>query len=655
MKRVLESWFPFRALFLVLLVLGGAASVEAAHRPPPRVPEYRLEVSFDLKQGKILGKANIHAPPDRKLTISTGGLEILEIQHRGAKVPFGRQGEEIILHPEGLVQLTYTVDVRKTDNNTVEPGNILLLGLWYPLVEGFCRFHLSVILPSGYFAVSEADRLSQTEKDGQVKFTFEFPYPLAERDGISLAASNRWQVLRDRYKDIDLVGYFFPEEAHLAPRYLERTKKVLAKYENLLGPYPYRRLALVENDLEVTQSLPTLVLLDRKELEPEDLERTPLDHEIVHQWFGGAVSPDFDRGNWCEGLAIYLADHLIQEEKGRGWQCRRRILSGFQSHMARRREFPLRDFTERIDDPTRVLGYGKGAMVFHMLRRQVGDANFFAALKDLVASYRYTVVSWEDLKKVLETLSRQNLDWFFRQWVDGVGQPRLRVLQATARKSGPGFKVTLTVAQEGGPKRLRLPITFYGSGTNRSFHKVLQENRQQYDFHLDFLPEEVVLDEDYDLFRQLSPEEDPPTLERLLKSRTLLVVPPVTDREVYREAIQEVTARGARLVENLTDVQGRGASVIFLGREHPQMRALFGELTPGDCAFSLRVRAQPHAVAQMVAVLEINDPAAFSQNYRELFAHPFYSTYCPRNGSKVERTLAPTQAGLRRKVAFVSK
>ena len=164
-------------------------------------------------------------------------------------------------------------------------------------------------------AISEADRIIQEEKAGQAIFHFDFPYPLHESDGISLVASNQFVTSHTTYKDIELWTYLLPEEAPLAAGYLERTKVLLEKYENLFGPFPYRRFAIVESFLKPSLALPTYVLLNRDKLREGDPENSPLDHELVHQWFGCAVSPDFERGNWSEGLATYFSDHLQAEEK----------------------------------------------------------------------------------------------------------------------------------------------------------------------------------------------------------------------------------------------------------------------------------------------------------------------------------------------------
>jgi aminopeptidase N len=491
-------------IFFVLLVW--SHSGQAALHPREPLPEYRLQISFDLARGKILGHATILAPQGRRLTIDPGKLTILAIRHRGEKIgPGSGADKNIVLYVQGPIQVEYEASLGKTGDNTMDQRGIILLSRWYPQVEGFCRFKLSATLPSGYNAVSEADRVRRIEKDGQTEFIFDFPYPLDDGDGITFTASNRWVVSQASQNNVELSIYLFPEEAHLAPRYLERARQALARYERLLGPYPYRRLAMVENSFEVTQAQPTYILLEQYDFQREDFYRNPLDHEIVHQWFGCAVSPDYDQGNWCEGMATYFANHLLLEEKDQGWQWRRRILARFQANLEEHREVTLRRFTERFDNSSRAVGYFKVAMVFHMLRRQVGGEEFFKAIRFFYKANRYAVASWDDLRKSFESQTRQDLSWFFRQWVDGTGQPQIRIAKAHLEKAGQEYVLSLTLSQEGSVKRLSLPIRFSGSQGSRIFQVDFTRGRENFTFRLNFQPEKVIIDENYDVFRKLAP------------------------------------------------------------------------------------------------------------------------------------------------------
>jgi len=192
-------------------------------------------------------------------------------------------------------------------------------------------------------------------------------------------------------------------------------------YEDLIGPFPFKRFAVVENILPTGYSMPTFTLLGRDVVKLPFIVETSLGHEILHQWFGNAVSIDHKSGNWAEGLTTYLSDHLYEEMKGKGWEYRKQTLVSFQSYITAEHDFALKDFTSRSDKATASVGYGKTAMVFHMLKEMLGQDIFRSSLKEFYAKNRFSTASWADVQKACEAVSGKNLDWFFRQWLDNKG------------------------------------------------------------------------------------------------------------------------------------------------------------------------------------------------------------------------------------------
>lgn len=668
----------FRSVFLssFALILGAqllAEPVDAAIRPPQRLPEYRLHISFDVPHRKILGRATIQAPRGMKLAIDRGEFKIRSLTHNGKKVAScGQPEEKVVLQVAGPVHLTYEADLKTTDDNTIDDRGILLLGNWYPSLEGFYRIRLTAVLPKGYIAVSEADRVTQTAKDGAVEFAFDFPHPIHEQRGISFLASRRFEVSRDSYNHIELCTYLFPEEAHLAPRYLERLKLALKRYEAFLGPYPFRRLAIVERFLGESEAAPTFVLMGQEEFQTPDLEETNLNHEIVHQWLGLAVSPDYDQGNWCEGLTLHFAHQFLAEKPNEDWQSRRAVLACFQNNLRPGQEFPLRRFTERFDRSSSAIGYCKGAMVVHMLRRTLGDPLFLAAIKDFIKTNSFTIASWEDLKNSFERLAHKDLSRFFSQWVDHTGQPELKVTQISQEKRGKQTAVALTLRQGSQPFRVTVPVTFYESKGRQSFPVTLTRKTERFTFLLESPPDEVVIDENYDVLRKLSPMENPPTLERLLTARNVVVVPPLAGPGRYREAIKKFTAKGARVKRRMASNLAKGpdaisksaihpgkhaypdianSSLIFPGWDRPALEPLLGKKEPGDCSAALIVRNNHSSPENVVAILNAASEEEVSALLKEAFANPLYSNYCSKDGKNISFGIADSARGIRLKIA----
>jgi hypothetical protein len=141
-------------------------------------------------------------------------------------------------------------------------------------------------------------------------------------------------------------------------------------------------------------------------------------HELGHQWWGDMVTCDDWRELWLnEGMATHTewlwAEHLgsatltqvLSDSDGTGW---------FRGAV--------------YDNPVAFSStvYDKGAWVLRMLRKVVGDDDFF----DGLALYRERRLEGsatsEDLRSAMEDVSGEELEWFFDEWVYGANRPRLQ-------------------------------------------------------------------------------------------------------------------------------------------------------------------------------------------------------------------------------------
>jgi tetratricopeptide (TPR) repeat protein len=91
----------------------------------------------------------------------------------------------------------------------------------------------------------------------------------------------------------------------------------------------------------------------------------------------------------------------------------------------------------------------KGAMVFHMLRWEMGDASFAQFLQALVKQYADKEVSTADVKALAESVSKLSLTAFFSQWLDGTGAPEYTDNFSVFRLGGDkGFRTVGSVSQD---------------------------------------------------------------------------------------------------------------------------------------------------------------------------------------------------------------
>jgi aminopeptidase N len=640
---VLGLWI----FFLVLFPATGQASLSSEEN----IPNYHLQVSFDIQASRVTGLAIIQVQKEQELKIQRGDLLLLDISVDGRKIeiPPRRTPLTIQLNPGETAEVRYAGTFKPLQGSgfiagtqgptipsqVIDGRGVFLTGLWYPKLDGLCRYRLTVGLPDGYEAVSEAEEVVAEEKDGQRVITFSFSPPL---ENLTLIASHRFRVNRDRQDGVEILTYFFPEDENLAPAYIEAAKRYLRLYERLLGAYPYKRFSVVENFLPTGYSMPTYTLLGQGVVRLSFILETSLGHEILHQWFGNLVYVDYAKGNWAEGLTTYLADHFYEEQKGKGFEYRKGALIDYQSYVNRKNEIPLKDFRGRNNRSSQAIGYGKALMVFHMLKNLVGEKTFFDSLKLFAGEHRFQPATWKDLQGAFEKTSKRGLEWFFRQWVREKGLAEFDLGEVKVRPIDGKFEAEFDVRQKGKVYSFDLPVSFYSNlGLVRYRFPVEKENTR-IKVLLDHYPRRVVLDEDYDLARILSDGEFPPVIARFLnEEKTLLILPP-SGEEVYPKAVDHFKRMGARIERSgqVKDEDLKTSSAVILDRKNPLAERLYGRIE-AEGGFSLTIKANPWNPKKVVAILHAESSeelAAAFPKIRHYGKYSFVSFHQGENAGK---------------------
>ena len=101
--------------------------------------------------------------------------------------------------------------------------------------------------------------------------------------------------------------------------------------------------------------------------------------------------------------------------------------------------------------------YSKGSWVLHMLRALVGTERIRDGIREYYLLHRHRNTSTDDFRQVMERVSGRDLQWFFRQWLNRGGVPRLEgtwSYDAVARS----LDVTLVQSQQAEPFRLPIEV-----------------------------------------------------------------------------------------------------------------------------------------------------------------------------------------------------
>lgn len=424
---------------------------------------------------------------------------------------------------------------------------------WYPeQPKSLCTFQLEVTLPSGYEVVSEGDFGGKDIDESSARVSWDVPYPT---ESLHLIAG-RYILTKSTYNDIEVSTYFFPEEQHLSESYIQAVKKYLRMYEEMIGAYPYKKFSVVENFFPTGYGMPSFTLLGRQVIRLPFIIHTSLGHEVLHNWWGNSVFVDYEKGNWCEGLTTYLADYHYKELKSpeAAEQYRKEVCRDYTNYVVQAEEdFPLLAFQGRTTPATRAIGYGKTLMLFHMLRRHLGDEIFYKCLKEFYKNKVWSLASWKDVREIFETNSDQDLAWFFRQWVEKAGAPILKLNKPILEQKEGRYMVHLEVEQEGQTYRLDVPIEIE---TEEGTEKVRLScsfggekpslEKCQISTALKAKPLSVSVDPEQHLFRRLTPEEIPAILSGVLGDKDQLVVMVPEENELLKKAYEEMVVNLTR-------------------------------------------------------------------------------------------------------------
>ncbi|MCF1182583.1 M1 family peptidase [Marichromatium gracile] len=597
-----------RHLILSTLLLLGLTPALAAS-PPPLV-EHQLAVHIDPATGTLEASDRLRLPAglEDTLLLLDAGLTPSVGDETATLTPVGRRGHLAVYRLRhagtGPLTLDYRGQIRhglrrqiegvgrdrQWSLGTIGSDGIFLSGAsgWYPLLPGQrLRFALDVTLPAGWIAVSQGDGPGTAPESGRSQWRETQP-----QESIYLVAAP-FTLYRDSSEGIATQVYLRAPDPTLARRYLDATASYLRDYSARIGPYPYAKFALVENFWESGYGMPSFTLLGSRVIRLPFILHTSYPHEILHNWWGNGVYVDPDSGNWSEGLTNYLADYWQRERAGTGVEARREMLKAYADHVHHGEDFPLSAFRARHDGGSQAIGYGKGAMVFHMLRRRLGDETFDAGLRRFYADNRFRAAGYAELRRAFEQVSGTDLGEFFTAWVERPGAPTLALDGVRLEQHDDQIEVhgEIRQTQPGAPFPLYLPLRLaLPDDTSRTVWIDTDERAQAFGIALEQRPLALAVDPGFDVFRTLLPGETPVALGNLFGAEQGLILLPARAPAALLDGYRALAERwrsghpGWRVaLDSAFDTLPEHGAIWLLGWEN-RHRATFEHAVPDPTA-----------------------------------------------------------------------
>ncbi len=303
------------------------------------------------------------------------------------------------------------------------------LDRYYPIGDPFyseaANYHVTIRAPGEYIIAATGDILSRREKDGIATWTIK---ALAVRD-FAWVTSDRFKVLSRKVGKTMVHSYYFSSNGDKA---LDYGASAIEVFNDAFGEYPYKQFSIVEADFYIGgMEYPNLVMIDHSLYAQGALKWLELiiAHETAHQWWYGLVGNNQIRDAWLdEGLTEYSTvlyyglrygrekeDQMYREEIAMGKYRYIQELARSEPDIDQTIHKAAYEFPDwYVYD---ALVYGKGAVMFHGIRKRIGDEKFFEVLKKYHEKYRFTNADKDDLISLINSVTGRDWEEYFNKWL----------------------------------------------------------------------------------------------------------------------------------------------------------------------------------------------------------------------------------------------
>ena len=479
-------------VFALLLLVCAAASVQAqVPRPSNFLAEhYDVSAALDAIGQSLSATAKIEfkaAEASSSVRVELHpNLVVKEVKAAdGKKLSFERDNQNPLsltvqlLSPVasgGHVTLTFTyAGILANEENSPIPGvraaaiskegaYLLLPARWFPLTNFpsnryTATFRLNVpdtfaVAGTGKAAAPTPMSAKNAVEGGRLLYTFECKNPAPHG---TFVAGNL-QLNPKQAEGVNVEVYAPRTASGNAADFAASVARAAVMFSDMFGPMPdptFKVIQLPDGALR-DYAAPGVLLLSQRIWDPKASDRT-IARLVASQWWGVQVLPATPADVWIsDGLARY--SEALYAEQNAGKEAGLRAVDEFAVGALMYEDAAPVAQAARLapySPDYRSVVMNKGAMIFHMLRAQMGDVAFKSALHDFYFQFAEKSARIEDFENIAERRAQAsvkppqeppNLRGFFAQWLNSTGVPEF-TLEYVVYRTPKGFRVVGKIKQ----------------------------------------------------------------------------------------------------------------------------------------------------------------------------------------------------------------
>lgn len=410
---------------------------------------YEVTLSLDPERAHVTGHARLAVTGgENALSLGFANLRVDSLRVNDRRVAYDQRNDAIGITTGRSTRDTLIVDVWYVgaphvglSQETYMGERLVYTDGWPDEVRGWlpgthhparpATLDLTLVTPPDLKVIASGEAVSQTRdaEERQTRWRLDEPVPtyaFGFAAGPFTTLSDTAQVAAGPLP----VSLHLLTDAEPAAEALHRVPEAVAFFEELLGPYPFASLAVVQLTHSYAgmefAAMPTVQagLFDATGSAWTHTPEAVVVHELAHQWVGNALSIADWRDLWLvEGMATYLTAWFYAHAEGEGVALERlqALHDGPSDQQAPAPLYPA-DPVAPAAHLNRDL-YNRGALVLHQLREEIGSEAFVALWEQLVAAAGSTQLSTGQLEEAVASVADVDTGTFFATYVYGRTYP----------------------------------------------------------------------------------------------------------------------------------------------------------------------------------------------------------------------------------------
>lgn len=333
-----------------------------------------------------------------------------------------------------------------TSNDPGKPREIWSMGdpesnrYWFPSYDSpndFRTTEFTATVDKKLTVISNG-KLVETKENADGTRTFHWKMDTPYANHLTSFVVGEYVDVKQVYEGIELHNYGYPHETEWVQATVERLPDMVKFFSEKTGvKYPYQSYSQVfVQDLpnwsgnSMTSTI-TENMVDDASTHADFLYLWDLTEgeALAHQWFGNYLtSRDWSHIWLNKAFARYFSGLYTEYKNGHDeFQLYHRLYdqgvylndwnSGNRQPVVNKHYEDVQAYS--VDN----YPYFRGALVLHILRKHLGEENWWKTIRNYVKSNANKSVSTEDFRKAIEETTGESMEWFFDQWLYKMGHP----------------------------------------------------------------------------------------------------------------------------------------------------------------------------------------------------------------------------------------